>query len=136
MGKACNSHDLIQRTLRIAIKLADFDSFGLNGICRQLFSSMNKILAILSVCLPVALVAAPSTSFAHDHGHRHHHKHNHKEEHWDGQCKVERKWKKNGEYKEKRKCNDRPGGYYAPQPVYVAPQPQGLVIDSRIVIRP
>ena len=101
---------------------------------------MNKILAILSVCLPVALVAAPSTSFAHDHGHRHHHKHkhkhNHKEEYWDGQCKVERKWKKNGEYKEKRKCNDRPTGYYAPQPVYVAPQPQGLVIDSRIVIRP
>lgn len=105
---------------------------------------MHKILAILSVCLPVALVAVPATSFAHGHGHHHHHKHGHKEEYWDGQCKVERKWKGNGEYKEKRKCRDRPMVYQAPQPVYmappapvyVAPQPQGLVIDSRIVLRP
>ena len=107
---------------------------------------MHKILAILSVCLPVALIAAPSTSLAHDHGHRHHHHHkrDHKEEYWDGQCKVERKWKDNGEYKEKRKCKDRHHAHRAPQPVYVAPppavyiapQPQGLVIDSRIVLRP
>lgn len=27
-----------------------------------------------------------------------------KEEFWDGNCKVERKWEKNGEYKEERKC--------------------------------
>ncbi|MGQ0655306.1 MAG: hypothetical protein ACT4P4_24080 [Betaproteobacteria bacterium] len=27
-----------------------------------------------------------------------------KEEYWDGNCKVERKWKKNGEYKEERRC--------------------------------
>lgn len=27
-----------------------------------------------------------------------------KEEYWDGNCKVERKWKKNGGYKEERKC--------------------------------
>jgi hypothetical protein len=30
-----------------------------------------------------------------------------KEEFWDGNCRIERKWKGNGEYKEKRKCKDR-----------------------------
>ncbi|MBV8249022.1 MAG: PXPV repeat protein [Comamonas sp.] len=100
---------------------------------------MHLILATLSACLPVALLVTPLSSLAHGHGH---HGHKHKEEFWDGQCKVERKWKGNGEYKEKRKCRDRPmvyapqPVYVAPQPVYVAPQPQGLVIDSRIVIRP
>lgn len=52
----------------------------------------------------------------HGHGHGHgHKKHGHKEEFWDGNCKVERKWK-HGEYEEKRKC-------HAPKPVAVAPQP-------------
>lgn len=105
---------------------------------------MQRILALVSICLPVALIATPLTSQAHDHRHHHHHKREHKEEYWDGQCKVERKWKGNGEYKEKRKCKSRPAAYYAPhpvyvappQPVYVTPQPQGLVIDSRIVLRP
>jgi hypothetical protein len=27
-----------------------------------------------------------------------------KQEYWDGNCKVERKWEKDGDYKEKRKC--------------------------------
>lgn len=27
-----------------------------------------------------------------------------KEEFWDGNCKVERKWERSGEYKEERKC--------------------------------
>nr|WP_240531474.1 hypothetical protein [Variovorax boronicumulans] len=73
----------------------------------------------------------------------------HKEEYWDGRCKVERKWDKDGEYKEERKCkgkqarvrNDAP--YYAePQPVYVAPRPgviverPAVVIQPQIVIRP
>lgn len=97
---------------------------------------MNKILAILSLCIPAALIATPLTSLAHDHGHHHHHKREHKEEYWDGQCKVERKWKKNGEYKEKRKCRDRPVVYQQPQPVYIAPQPQGIVINSQIHLRP
>ncbi|AIJ47815.1 membrane lipoprotein, cell wall extensin motif protein [Comamonas testosteroni TK102] len=106
---------------------------------------MKKTLALVSICLPMALIATPLTSLAHDrHHHHHHHKREHKEEYWDGQCKVERKWKSNGEYKEKRKCRSRPAAYHVPQPVYmappqpvyVAPQPQGLVIDSRIVLRP
>ena len=33
-------------------------------------------------------------------------KREHKESHWDGNCKVERKWEKDGEYKEERKCKD------------------------------
>jgi surface antigen len=32
-----------------------------------------------------------------------------KEEYWDGRCKVEKKWEKNGEYKEERKCE---GGHH------------------------
>ena len=104
---------------------------------------MNKILAILSLCIPAALIATPLTSLAHDHGHHHHHKREHKEEYWDGQCKVERKWKKNGEYKEKRKCQDHPVSYHQPrpmyappQPVYVAPRPpEGLLINSQIYLR-
>ncbi len=30
-----------------------------------------------------------------------------KEEFWDGRCKVERKWERNGDYKEERKCKAR-----------------------------
>jgi hypothetical protein len=32
-----------------------------------------------------------------------------KEEYWEGDCKVERKWSRDGEYKEERKCMR--GGY-------------------------
>jgi hypothetical protein len=30
-----------------------------------------------------------------------------KEEFWDGNCKIERKWERNGDYKEERKCKAR-----------------------------
>lgn len=30
-----------------------------------------------------------------------------KQSYWDGRCKVEREWKKNGDYKEERKCDGR-----------------------------
>ncbi|MCK7596454.1 glycine zipper 2TM domain-containing protein [Microbulbifer sp. CAU 1566] len=36
-----------------------------------------------------------------------HHKHERKEEYWDGNCKVERKWKRNGDYVEERTCRTR-----------------------------
>ena len=104
---------------------------------------MSRLLA--SLILPLSLLAAPLSALAHD-DHHHHRKHRkqHKEEYWDGHCKVERKWKKNGEYKEKRKCQDRPV-YYEPQPVYTAPppvvvhrpaRPDAIVISPQIVIRP
>lgn len=34
-----------------------------------------------------------------------------KQEYWDGNCKVERKWEKDGDYKEKRKCKRRDRHY-------------------------
>ncbi len=36
-----------------------------------------------------------------------------KEEYWDGACKVERKWRKDGGYKEERKCNGARGWPHA-----------------------
>ena len=119
---------------------------------------MKRLLATL--CLPLILCAGPLSSWAGDdhdddddhryrhHHHRHYQQHRHrhherKEEFWDGRCKVERKWKKNGEYKEKRKCQDHPVSYHQPrpmyappQPVYVAPRPpEGLLINSQIYLR-
>ena len=101
---------------------------------------MNRLLAQL--CIPLALASWSAGAWADDHHHRHHRK-DHKEEYWDGHCKVERKWKKNGEYKEKRKCQDHPVSYHQPrpmyappQPVYVAPRPpEGLLINSQIYLR-
>ena len=71
-------------------------------------------------------------------------KHRHREykdEYWDGHCKVERKWKKNGEYKEKRKCKDDGPAYYGPAPMYgpapvyvPAPEP-GLVIQGTVRVK-
>ena len=104
---------------------------------------MNRLLARL--LLPLTLASLPAFSWAHNdhgHGHHHHHRKSHKEAYWDGQCKVERKWKKNGEYKEKRKCRDQPV-VYQQQPVYVqqhppiaVQRPDAIVISPQIVIRP
>ncbi|MEG0923256.1 MAG: PXPV repeat protein [Comamonas sp.] len=106
---------------------------------------MSRLLA--SLILPLSLLAAPLTAQADDDHHHRKHRREFKEEYWDGHCKVERKWK-HGEYKEKRKCKDRPV-YYAPQPVYHAPppmvvqrpaiaiqRPEAIVISPQIVIRP
>ena len=110
---------------------------------------MSRLLAQLLVPLALASLSAPVWAHADDHHGRRHHRKEYKEEYWGGQCKIERKWKKNGEYKEKRKCRDRPVVYqqqpvYAePQPVFVAPRPviaiprpEAIVISPQIVIRP
>ena len=47
-----------------------------------------------------AVLAAPAVRADDEHRGRG----KHKEEFWEGNCKVTREWKKNGEYKEKRKC--------------------------------
>ena len=90
------------------------------------------IAAALAASLPLAAQADPH--------HKHKHK-SHKETYWDGHCKVERKWKKNGEYKEKRKCRGQPVVYQ--QPVYVqqrppiaVQRPDAIVISPQIVIQP
>jgi surface antigen len=70
-----------------------------------------------------AVFAAPAARADRDddhHGHGHGHG-KHKEEYWDGNCKVERKWK-HGEYEEKRKCRE------PERVVIVQPQPQPQVV--------
>lgn len=62
-----------------------------------------------------AVLAAPAFADDDDDDHRGRGKgRKHKEEFWDGNCKVTREWKKDGEYKEKRKCK-------APERVVVVP---------------
>jgi hypothetical protein len=74
------------------------------------------------------------------HGKRKHGHREYKEEYWEGNCKVERKWEKSGEYKEERKCKG-PTHYghapaYAPAPVYVpAPEP-GITIQGTVRVKP
>ena len=103
---------------------------------------MSRLLAQLLVPLALASLSAPVWAHDDDHHGRRHHRKEYKEEYWDGQCKVERKWKKNGEYKEKRKCRDQPV-VYQQQPVYVqqrppiaVQRPDAIVISPQIVIRP
>jgi surface antigen len=82
-----------------------------------------------------ALLAAPAAFADRDkdegHGHGHGHGHGkHKEEFWDGNCKVTREWKKDGEYKEKRKCK-------APEHVVVVPaRPVQVVPAQPVVVHP
>lgn len=74
--------------------------------------------------LPLALLAlSPSAWSDHDEDGRGRRGREYEEEYWDGNCKVERKFKKNGEYKEKRKCKQGPPAYYVPAPVQVVPAP-------------
>ena len=103
---------------------------------------MSRLLAQLLVPLALASLSAPVWAHDDDHHGRRHHRKEYKEEYWDGQCKIERKWKKNGEYKEKRKCRDQPV-MYQQQPVYVqqrppiaVQRPDAIVISPQIVIRP
>jgi surface antigen len=71
--------------------------------------------SILLAALVAVLAAAPAMADrddhdrgrgrGHDQGHGHGHGHGkHKEVFQDGNCKVTREWKRDGEYKEKRKC--------------------------------
>jgi hypothetical protein len=105
---------------------------------------MNPLLRPLAlVALLAAGVVAPATAdpykdeSGHGRGKGRHGGREYKEEFWDGRCKVERKWEKNGEYKEKRKCKDhasRAPVYEAP--VYAGPPPGVVVQPPAIVIQP
>lgn len=65
------------------------------------------MITILKLLLPLAVLAAPMAAIADDDGHRgKKHKREYKEEYWDGNCKVEREFKGNGDYKEERKCKE------------------------------
>jgi surface antigen len=78
--------------------------------------------ALLSCGLAVAAVAEPPEGRGwkkHKHKHHKHERYVAKEEYWDGNCKVERKWERDGSYKEERKC--RPDHYHQPAAVVVLP---------------
>lgn len=63
---------------------------------------VTYLLSILFTALPV-LANADSWKDENGHGRKHGHR-EFKEEYRDGNCKVEREGKKDGEYKEKREC--------------------------------
>lgn len=57
-----------------------------------------------------------------------------KETYWDGNCKIERKMKKDGEYKEKRKCKGPRHAYHDhPQVIYPVPAPP-VVVEPGVTI--
>jgi len=96
--------------------------------------------SIKALVLPTILLALPLTVLADpwkdESGHgkgRKHDRREHKEEYWDGNCKVERKWEKSGEYKEERKCKGPRHGYYEQAPVYV-PAPPPVVVEPGITV--
>ncbi|AQV93219.1 hypothetical protein BJN34_04825 [Cupriavidus necator] len=103
---------------------------------------MKPRILVSLVVLPVlfgTLTAAARAGDDWDDDDHHHHAHRYKggdqkEEFWVGNCKIKRKWKDNGEYKEERKCKDRPV-VYQPPPVYYQPEP-AFVVSPQVVIRP
>ena len=114
---------------------------------------MQKIISIL---LSAILATTTSMAFADpdkdESGHgRKHDRRNQKVEYWDGNCKVERKFKQDGGYKEERKCKGNQAYYqdprliyelapvYAPAPAYIAApvyiETGGVVIQGSVRLR-
>lgn len=97
----------------------------------------KSVKTLRRLILPAILVAFPLAALADDwkdesgHG-KGRHRREYKEEYWDGNCKVKREFKKDGEYKEKRKCKGPEPGYYA-EPVYVPAAP-AVIIEPGITI--
>ena len=81
---------------------------------------MNAKLVGTALTLACALAASPA--FA-KHGKQ-------KEEFWDGDCKVERKWKKDGGYKEKRNCHAAPYAEAQRQPPVVITLPPVVILPA------
>jgi hypothetical protein len=99
-----------------------------------------KTVAAFSLALAFAAVpfAAAADDDDDDRRGKRHGRGEYKQEYWDGACKIERKFKKNGDYKEKRKCKG--GGephvvYMQPQPVYV-PAPQPVYLPAPVIVQP
>lgn len=93
---------------------------------------MNYLCKLgLSVMLATTPFAASADSWKDESGHGkgRGHSREFKEEYLDGNCKVERKLEKSGEYKEERKCKPPREVYYQQQPVYPA-----VVVDPGITV--
>lgn len=101
----------------------------------------NRVIGMVGITVALMSSTALADPWKDESGHGKGHYGNyysgdHKEEFWDGNCKVERKWEGNGEYKEERKCK---GPRYQ-QPVVVPgypvyPAEPGIVIEGTAVIR-
>ncbi|MDX3905561.1 MAG: hypothetical protein QHC78_07715 [Pigmentiphaga sp.] len=99
------------------------------------YRSLLTLLVPLALGLGAAQAHADPWKDESGHGYRGKYKgREYKEEYWDGPCRIERKWKGNGEYKEERKCKDRPS-YYGGGGVYYPAEP-AIVITPQIVIQP
>jgi surface antigen len=86
----------------------------------------SRFLACSFASIVISLAFTPGAMADDDHGRGHGHGHDkHKDEYWDGNCKVERKWDKDGDYKEKRKCK---GAVYR--------EPQTVVIQQPVIVQP
>ena len=89
------------------------------------------LLVALLLALPLATLADSwKDESGHGRGHKREHR-EYKEEYWDGNCKVERKLEKNGDYKEERKCKAPKHGHYHAAPVH-APPP--IVVEPGITV--
>jgi hypothetical protein len=102
--------------------------------------AMRKLLAaglLASALLPLAAARADHDKNELGEGYVIADGRNQQDKYRDGDCEIKRKWKKNGEYKEERKC--KPPKYVEPVvvPVYpVAPVGPGITINGTAVIRP
>ncbi|SHE89264.1 Surface antigen [Microbulbifer donghaiensis] len=68
---------------------------------------MNKLKIFAAFAIASSLATATYADPPEGRGWKKHRKHDRyvaKEEYWDGNCKVERKWEADGDYKEERKC--------------------------------
>lgn len=96
----------------------------------------HYLLSLPALLLAIPL-AASADSWRDESGHgkgRGHDRREYKEEYWDGNCKVERKLEKSGEYKEERKCKGPRPVYYERAPVQVVPAPSPVVVEPGITI--
>jgi hypothetical protein len=104
------------------------------------------IAALLAVFLTSAATGAAADPWKDESGKGKGHGREYKEEYWDGNCKVERKFKKDGQYKEKRKCKgprEQVYRYYEPvvhervyYPAYAAPVRREPEVSIDVRIRP
>lgn len=98
---------------------------------------MKKLHVLLLPCMFLTLpLTGHADPWKDESGHgrgRGHERREFKEEYWDGNCKVERKLEKNGEYKEERKCKAPHRVRYEQAPIYV-PAPAPVAVEPEITI--
>lgn len=94
-------------------------------------------MRVQQLIIIVALLAVPfsasADSWKDESGHDYRERREYKEEYWDGHCKVKREFKKDGEYKEERKCEPPQHRHYDREPVYRSGGP-AIIIDPVIRI--